>query len=127
MPNEKPPAGWYSDPGGAQAQRWWDGNGWTGTTRPYPPPGTREEAMAAATAPPTTTKRSFGTTYRETWTKTGVVMGALTAIAVIAGYDNASSYGGIAFLIDGALAFAIGFLTWGSLINLIVAAVRHNR
>lgn len=70
---------------------------------------------------------SFGTTYRETWSKTGVVMGALTAVAVIAGYDSASSYGGIAFLIDGAFAFAIGFLTWGSLINLIVAAIRHNR
>jgi Protein of unknown function (DUF2510) len=24
-----PPAGWYPDPAGGQAIRWWDGNGWT--------------------------------------------------------------------------------------------------
>jgi membrane protease YdiL (CAAX protease family) len=31
-----PPAGWYPDPAGAAAERWWDGRGWTGHLRPGP-------------------------------------------------------------------------------------------
>ena len=29
-----PPAGWYPDPSGAQAQRYWDGRQWTASMRP---------------------------------------------------------------------------------------------
>ena len=30
------PPGWYRDPGGAAAQRWWDGSRWTGFLAPSP-------------------------------------------------------------------------------------------
>jgi len=30
-----PPPGWYNDPGGAPALRWWDGRQWTANARPY--------------------------------------------------------------------------------------------
>ena len=33
-----PPANWYPDPNSELQQRWWDGNGWTTSTRPLPPP-----------------------------------------------------------------------------------------
>ncbi len=36
------PPGWYADPGGADAQRWWDGSGWTEHVHRAaddPPPG----------------------------------------------------------------------------------------
>ena len=32
--SELPPAGWYPDPGGSGAERWWDGQQWTGYLRP---------------------------------------------------------------------------------------------
>lgn len=31
-----PPAGWYADPAGASAQRWWDGQEWTDFLQPAP-------------------------------------------------------------------------------------------
>lgn len=38
--SEQIPAGWYPDPkdttGDPRAERWWDGKGWTATTRPVP-------------------------------------------------------------------------------------------
>lgn len=32
-----PPSGWYPDPYGEAAQRWWDGAQWTGDTQAEPP------------------------------------------------------------------------------------------
>jgi Protein of unknown function (DUF2510) len=32
-PRPLPPAGWYPDPGGSGAQRWWDGVGWSELVR----------------------------------------------------------------------------------------------
>jgi hypothetical protein len=45
-----PPAGWYPDPGGTAAWRWWDGATWTETLQPFQPatpPPARDEAVAA--------------------------------------------------------------------------------
>jgi len=47
-----PPAGWYPDPSGAPAQRYWDGNSWSGHVTPtgpsyapqYPPSAPRSRA-----------------------------------------------------------------------------------
>jgi Protein of unknown function (DUF2510) len=36
-----PPPGWYRDPGGLEAVRWWDGTRWSPHTQPLP--GTRQE------------------------------------------------------------------------------------
>lgn len=33
-PSQGPPAGWYADPSGQPAQRWWDGAQWTEHTQP---------------------------------------------------------------------------------------------
>ncbi|MBA2552406.1 MAG: DUF2510 domain-containing protein, partial [Geodermatophilaceae bacterium] len=33
----QPQPGWYADPSGAAAQRWWDGNQWTDHTQQPPP------------------------------------------------------------------------------------------
>jgi membrane protease YdiL (CAAX protease family) len=41
-PVNLPPPGWYPDPGGAGAYRWWDGYRWTAQT--YPPAAPRLEA-----------------------------------------------------------------------------------
>jgi Protein of unknown function (DUF2510) len=40
--------GWYTDPGGSPALRWWDGNQWTDHTQPIAPP----RVVAAPIAPP---------------------------------------------------------------------------
>jgi hypothetical protein len=36
MSNSAPPAGWYADPSGQYALRWWDGNTWTDHTQDQP-------------------------------------------------------------------------------------------
>jgi Protein of unknown function (DUF2510)/Domain of unknown function (DUF4328) len=33
----RPPRGWYPDPGGTPAWRWWDGSAWSETTHPFRP------------------------------------------------------------------------------------------
>lgn len=53
MSNQGPPAGWYPDPAGSEAWRWWDGSTWTETLRPYlaapaAPTGTADEVAAAS-------------------------------------------------------------------------------
>ena len=37
-PVNLPPPGWYPDPAGQSAVRWWDGHGWTSYVVPYPAP-----------------------------------------------------------------------------------------
>lgn len=42
MSNPAPPAGWYADPSGQHAFRWWDGTTWTEHTQDGPPPGQQQ-------------------------------------------------------------------------------------
>jgi hypothetical protein len=45
MESERPPAGWYRDPGDAGRQRYWDGTRWAALTRSLtdPPPAAKPE------------------------------------------------------------------------------------
>jgi uncharacterized protein YxjI len=43
MSNPAPPPGWYADPSGQHASRWWDGNSWTEHTQDGPPPGQQQQ------------------------------------------------------------------------------------
>lgn len=47
-----PPAGWYSDPADASAQRWWDGVGWTTYVRPVTEPPVAVEPSAPSPPQP---------------------------------------------------------------------------
>jgi hypothetical protein len=129
----RPPADWYSDPSGAPGQRWWNGTTWTEATWAYPPPDS-DNPPAPGRQPQSATaakKSSFGTRYRETWVKTSLIAGAITTVMTLvvmaAEYDFSSDAEIVAFLIDGAVAFGINFLLWGSLVNLVVAAIRSGR
>jgi hypothetical protein len=42
-PTERPPSGWYPDPTGLQALRWWDGARWSQQTQPLPGRGQESE------------------------------------------------------------------------------------
>ncbi len=48
-----PPPGWYPDPSGQPATRWWDGHAWTASLVPFAPPMVGSEAPAPRPAPPT--------------------------------------------------------------------------
>ena len=125
----RPPADWYPDPSGAPGQRRWNGTTWTDATRAYPPPDSdNPPAPGRQPQSATATKKSFGTRYRETWLKTSLIAGAITTVMTLiveaAEYDLSSDAEILAFLIDGAVAFGINFLIWGSLVNLVVAAIR---
>ncbi|MFB6890638.1 DUF2510 domain-containing protein [Kitasatospora sp. NPDC056327] len=54
--SEQIPAGWYPDPkdisGDPRPQRWWDGKGWTASTRPAPSDAPPPEAPAAGVPGP---------------------------------------------------------------------------
>ncbi|MET9403730.1 DUF2510 domain-containing protein [Kitasatospora sp. NPDC002965] len=57
--SEQIPAGWYPDPkditGDPRPQRWWDGTGWTASTRPAPSDAPPPESPAAGAPGPDTT------------------------------------------------------------------------
>lgn len=51
----QPPPGWYADPGGSRALRWWDGTAWTPHTQPQPdlqPPTGPQPGTVLPTAGP---------------------------------------------------------------------------
>ncbi|MEU9074734.1 DUF2510 domain-containing protein [Kitasatospora sp. NPDC048538] len=54
--SEQIPAGWYPDPkdtgGDPRPQRWWDGRGWTASTRPAPSDAPEPDAPAAGAPGP---------------------------------------------------------------------------
>lgn len=56
--------------------------------------------------------------YARRWIKTGVVMGILTAIAVVV---TIVEDGGSPGLVDVVLAGVVGLLFWGTLVNFVVA------
>jgi hypothetical protein len=57
-PPAGPPAGWYPDPNGLQALRWWDGIRWTEHAQPLPQPPPRPDAD-------TDTREGYAAGYQE--------------------------------------------------------------
>ncbi|MBV2155714.1 DUF2510 domain-containing protein [Kitasatospora sp. SUK 42] len=59
--SEQIPAGWYPDPkdtaGDPRTQRWWDGKGWTASTRPAPSDAPQPEPPAAGAPGPGTAEQ----------------------------------------------------------------------
>lgn len=53
-----PPPGWYPDPNGFQAPRWWDGAQWGPQTRPLP--GLRQESQPPHTDPAAGASEGYG-------------------------------------------------------------------
>ncbi|MFJ9694573.1 DUF2510 domain-containing protein [Kitasatospora sp. NPDC101183] len=61
--SEQIPAGWYPDPketGEPRPQRWWDGKGWTASTRPAPSDAPTPTPPPAAPEPPAAEPTSGG-------------------------------------------------------------------
>lgn len=51
---QQPAAGWYPDPAGTDAERYWDGSGWSQSTRDKPKPPPAPDAPYAPYGMPTT-------------------------------------------------------------------------
>jgi hypothetical protein len=76
----QPQPGWYSDPGGEQVLRWWDGRGWTAQTMPMPAaPGAQPAGPAQPGPVPQAGQRS-----RKPWpARHKVLTGIIAAVALI--------------------------------------------
>jgi len=83
------PEGWYRDPSGRYATRWWDGQSWTGWVdgtshrdpsppgRRYPPPGRLSQLLAADPA------SASGRSGTPKWVAVGSVALALAAFFLL--------------------------------------------
>lgn len=56
-----PEPGWYPDPSGQPALRWWDGNNWSNQTQAAPPPGTMSPLPSAQQQAPSADNQSLQT------------------------------------------------------------------
>jgi len=95
------------------------------------PAGAASEAHAAAvfvTPAPAHPSESYWTRYRRSWRKTSWITGAITGL-IVAVYAAARQPAAdnnfvMGFALDFALATVVNALVWGSLVNLVVAAVK---
>jgi Protein of unknown function (DUF2510) len=93
-----PPPGWYGDPGGTSALRWWDGRQWTEHTQPQPgappqPPGPQGAAADGEPGPNRQEQRGRGRGRRHSKAASialgvAVVLGAIVVIAIVAGHSS---------------------------------------
>jgi len=99
------PAGWYPDPHGAPAQRWWDGTRWSAQTAPqpgYPPYGSTTVVTVAA-------PKSVGVAFLLTFffgplgMFYSTVSGALMMLGI-------AIFGG---LVVGIITLGLAWLVWG--------------
>ena len=104
QPPSGPPPGWYNDPGGEPALRWWDGNQWTQHTRPAwePQHGTAPQPAGAAAestepAPGRHAAAPHARPRRSKRTKAvigfGALLAALAALIIIADVTGTNSSG----------------------------------
>jgi hypothetical protein len=79
-----PPPGWYPDPSGVAAQRYWDGREWTAVNvpsmSPFAPPRARSSASQSGQG---STSRRPG--FRDAWAHKEVISIGIAVCGVIAG------------------------------------------
>ena len=88
-----PPAGWYPDPAGSPASRWWDGHAWTAQTRATGGPGGYPPGGGPGTPPPGSGGQGSGGTGGQSGSGGGrgsrktfaVVVAALAVAALLIG------------------------------------------
>ena len=109
---ELPPPGWYRDPDGMAAQRWWDGSRWT--MRTSGPMSSNWPAWAT---------RSPASLRVDRWLATGTGVGAVAAaVVVVATVLGAKPLPGIGLLIIPG----IPLLVIGQLWSILVGFVKRN-
>lgn len=110
-PTEYASPGWFPDPTGRQAQRWWDGTQWGHQTRPLP--GTEQESqplflLQAYDRQPGPPSGHRGWPARKSWLRRDKVLAVLVSLAalviVIGGIASTS---GNAKTADNASAVAV--------------------
>lgn len=84
-----PPPGWYMDPNGLQALRWWDGTNWGTHTQPLP--GMKQEPQSPY--PETSeggTKHSQGRRRSDTTARRifGILLLIAAPVIIVAGYGT---------------------------------------
>jgi hypothetical protein len=87
----QPDAGWYPDPAGTGALRWWDGSAWTESTHDHPdsgvsvPPGTQPVVTPPAAPASSAPVSADGTRAprRATWSVVIAVLMIAVAIAAV--------------------------------------------
>lgn len=96
--------GWYPDPTGVPAQRWWDGTGWSVHTAPFQP-GPYGGPTVVTVTPPKSVGVAFVLTFF--FGPFGMLYSTVSGALIMLGI---SFFGG---LIVGILTLGIAWLVWG--------------
>ncbi len=112
--SQGPPPGYYRDPDGKPAERWWDGQAWTDTTRPLVVPEQESPSPVAQSRWDWRRIANFSSRARrsEYWAAWALAVGAVLVGALLDG----ATFGDVALFSLLALGVWI-WLFWGASIN----------
>jgi hypothetical protein len=113
--SQTPVAGWYDDPLGDAGERFWDGQSWTETTRPWPAPTTVAPPDPAPSVPSGAVPRRRAPLVLATAALV-VVLGAVTVYAAVGSSSRGS---GSPTEAAEALVAAVTTDSWGTAIGLL--------
>ena len=90
MSDPLPPRGWYRAPDGSDQLRWWDGQQWTDSTSPLPPPPSTPAHRGDVRAPakPARSPQELMKRFKAVGTMTGM---SRTEIFAVVGPSNSTS------------------------------------